>query len=207
MIRSERGVVTTDFLFAVIVAFGMSALVFSLTFTLSVVEITQYIVYSAARAQAGAHENPDKQATLARNKYDQLKQNPVFSPLYSNGWFEISSKTDLEIAQGKETLNRKSFADDYPARGGTNRESFHGVRTTLTAKMLELTLPLIGKVTPEDDGFKTRIAAILIREPTQQECQDYMRVRREKLWEIDNRRFTALPRAPDIAVPWEDNGC
>ena len=54
----------------------------------------------------------------------------------------------------------------------------------------------------------TRLNAILIREVSQKECQDYMDQRREELWNFDgNNRFSRFRGNNDIATPWEDNGC
>ena len=53
MIRNQRGFITIDFLFSLVLVLGFSALLFIMTFTLLVAEVTQYITYAAARNYPG----------------------------------------------------------------------------------------------------------------------------------------------------------
>lgn len=196
------GFVTTEFLFAVIIAFGMTLATFALTFTLSTVEIAQYIVYSSARAQAAGNMNIEAQKKSAQLKYETLSLKSSFSNLFQNGWFTLSKPADLEIRSG----NGENFEKDYA--GSDLAYDFQGVRATFTANVLEMQLPLLGKIQPDDDnGFRTRLTAFLIREPSMQECNDFMEARKEKLWDYDGAgRFTRFKKS-DAPTPWEDNGC
>ncbi len=58
--KKSAGFITIDFIFALITVFGLSTLLFALTFTLSVVEIVQYITFSSARSFYAAHLNKEK---------------------------------------------------------------------------------------------------------------------------------------------------
>ncbi len=203
--NNSGGFVTTEFLFAVIIAFGMTLITFALTFTLSTVEIAQYATFSASRAHAAANFDIDAQKKAAQIKYDSLVTTGSFSNLFKNGWFTLSKSEELEVRSG----NGENFERDYPSSDSSASFNFQGVRTTFTAKILEMQLPFLGKIQPEeDDGFKTRLTAFLIREPSQKECIDFMEARKEKLWDYDgNGRFARFRKSSDVPTPWEDNGC
>lgn len=195
----QKGFITTEFLFAIAIAFGMSMLTFAMTFTLSTVEVAQYIVYSAARAQAAGNLDQKTQVDEAKNKYNSLITDKRLASLFLNGWFLISKKADLEVKPG----NNENFSGDYK-KGGY--DTFQGVRTTFTAKILEMQVPFLGKITPDDDGFKTKIVALMIRESSTQECVKFMNDRVPQFSSFD-RFKTFLSNAKDPPIPWEDNGC
>ncbi len=197
--KNQKGFVTAEFLIAIVIAFGLTVLTFSLTMTLSVVEVAQYVVFSSSRAHSAANYDVDAQKKAATNKFNNLMASPSLAPLFGNGWFTISQP---EIRSG----NGDNFEREY---GGTDpRKNLQGVRATFKAKILEMRLPMIGNVSPEDDGFAAKLNAILIREVSQQECIDYMNQRREFLWNFDGGgRFSRFKPSGDLPTPWEDNGC
>jgi hypothetical protein len=200
--KSQKGFVTTEFLIAIVIAFGLTVLTFSMTLTLSVVEVAQYAVFSASRAHSAANYNVEAQKKAAQNKYQQLITGPGLAPLFTNGWFEVSLPAQLEIRSG----NGVNFEKEY---GGTDpRKNLQGVRATFKAKILEMRLPMVGDVAPEDDSFMTRLNAILIREVSHKECMDFMEKRKEELWTFDgSNRFSKFKKNSDTPTPWEDNGC
>lgn len=197
--RSQSGFITVEFLFAIVIAFGMSMLVFAITFTLSTVEIGQYIVFSTARAHAAANFDKTAQSDTAKAKYTALLADPGLGSLFANGWFTLSKPAQLEIKQGYGD----NFNSDYDS---DSRGDLQGVRSTFTAQVLQMKLPLIGSVTPENGSFSARLTGILIREPTEQECEQYMDQRNEELWNLGSGRFQAY-RQGTTPTPWEDNGC
>ena len=81
-----------------------------------------------------------------------------------------------------------------------------GVRANLVSKVLSMKLPLIGKTSDEDNGFSTKVASILIREPTQEECQNLIKSRYSALMGLDNRYQPYSNHQSDY-VAMEDNGC
>ncbi len=204
--NGQRGFITTEFLFAIVIAFGMSMLTFAMTFTLSTVEVAQYIVYSAARAQAAGNLDKNSQIEEARLKYASLAADKKLSSLFTNGWFSISKKSELDVRPGSGS-STDNFGGDYQ-KGGY--DTFQGVRTTFIAKILELNVPFLGKVTPEDGGFKTRILALMIREPSHQECVKFQNDRVVQFGNnpsFDGRFGSFLSKSKDLPIPWEDNGC
>lgn len=199
---NQRGVTTIDFLFAIIIAGGLSAIVFAVTYTLTVVEVTQYIAFSTARAHLAGNVDMASQEKSARDKYEALTSSDAFRSLYSGSWFSVSPANEIEIRQGPT-----HFADDYPAQTEGNREVFHGVRINLTADILQMNLPFIGRVVPEDDSFTTRVAAFLIREPSFDECKRFLEDRQNAMWSVGGSRFSQFNRNASVDVAWEDNGC
>ncbi|MEZ0393093.1 MAG: hypothetical protein ACAH59_12805 [Pseudobdellovibrionaceae bacterium] len=209
---NQKGFVTSEFLIAVIIAFGLTILTFAMTFTLSIVEVAQYIVYSSSRAHAAANLNIDAQRKAAEMKYDSLLKGPVFAPLFSNGWFQLSgtgqgsgSMPRLEIRSG----GGENYLSDYSKQGADEekKNSLQGVRATFQSNLLELKLPLVGTISPEDDGFRARLTAMLIREVSLQECQKFMEDRVQALWSLGGGRPNRFKKNQTTDVPWEDNGC
>jgi hypothetical protein len=201
---NQKGFITLDFLFAFIICFSLSAVVFAFAITLSVVEIGQYIVFAASRAHSAAHISPEEQAQLARSKYASLLQDRVIKPIFSNGWFSLSSPAQLEIRQG----NGSNFEADYPTSGDLpNRKIFQGVRATFNAKMLYMQLPFIGSTSDDERGFTSRIAAVLLRNPSQVECQTFMEARIDAIWNLEGGRANRFKSSSSQLIPQEDNGC
>lgn len=199
---NQGGFILTEFLIAVAIASGLTILTFAMTFTLSTVEVVQYIVYSTSRAHAAANYDQQAQQDTARKKYQSLAESKAFKFLFTNGWFEISKPSELDIRSGSGS----NFSQDYALNNA--HPSTQGVRVNFTAKLLEMQLPMLGSVTPEDSkGFTTRVNALLIREVSMKECQDYFQKERpEALWGLENNRFSSY-RKPSVEAPWEDNGC
>jgi len=207
MKSSQKGFITLDFIFAVLISFSMCAVLFAMTMTLTVAEIAQYITYSAARAQAGAHKNPSEQELAARNKYEKLVNSPVFAPLFKNGWFSLSEKSQLEVRGGEtQTASQGSFKAEYPSTGGSDRFMWTGVRTKFTALILSMKLPMLGRTTEDDGGLSTRVMTVMIREPSQSECQTFMQDRYAKIMSLDTR-FQNYGTHKTSYLPMEDNGC
>jgi len=198
-LNNQSGLVTVDFLFALVLGFGMSAILFAMTFTLTVVEVAQYITFSAARAHTAANSTVSAQKDAARDKYATLISSPAFAPLFRGGWFEISKKDELDIRSG----NGETFQNEYRSNQ-QNRAVFTGVRAQLTAHMLDMQLPMIGKTSDDEGGFKTKILTILIREPNEDECQKFINDRAAKIQGLESSRFSTYTSR---YFPMEDNGC
>ncbi|MGE0526803.1 MAG: hypothetical protein AB7G93_19665 [Bdellovibrionales bacterium] len=169
---SEAGLITVDFLFALVLILGFTSLMFVLSFSLSVASLTQYITFAAARNYAVAHLDRAAQEQRAQLKYRELIENPVFTALYSNGWYQIDAQPNI----GDHTQTNPEFQD---ATSGVNL--FWGVGTTFVARVLDFRIPFFGSTAPDSDGsgsgFKTYLGSYLGREPTTQECLDFVAAR------------------------------
>jgi len=165
MIRNERGLITVDFLFSMVLIFGLSGLLFVLTLTLSLASVTQYVTFAAARNYTTAHIDPATQEQRGVAKYMELTAHPVFKPLYNNGWFKVDAEPNI----GDHTQVVPEFQQ---ATEGVNK--FWGVGTSFTAMVLDFKIPFFGSTAPDGDGsgegFKTYMGSYLGREVTTEEC-------------------------------------
>ncbi len=171
-LRNERGILTVDFIFSMVLILGLSGLLFVLCFSLAVASVTQYVTFAAARNYTVAHMNQAQQVDRANLKYKELTENKVMKPLYNNGWFAV----DAVPGVGDHTQLVPGFQE---ATQGVNK--FWGVSTDFTAKVLSFTIPFFGATAPDDDGsgdgFKARMGTYLGREPTEEECLNFTAAR------------------------------
>lgn len=162
---NQRGILTVDFLFSMVLILGLAGLMFVLSFTLSVASVTQYVTFAMARNYTTAHITQDLQRDRGNAKYRELINNPVLKPLYSNGWYTIDEVPGI----GDHTTLIPEFQQ---ATEGVNK--FWGAGTTFTAKVLSFTIPFFGSTTPDTDGsgdnFKTYLGSYLGREVSTEEC-------------------------------------
>lgn len=173
VLNSERGILTIDFIFAFIMVMGFASLMFALSMTLTLVEVTQYITFASARNFYAAHIAPPAQEAMATNKYEELTNDAVFAPLYKNGWFSIQHPPvvgDISIK-----------FPEYQTTNAGDPNLFWGVGTSFVARMLDFNIPIYGSTTNEGDGsgdgFNTFIASYLGREVTTNECVNFSRNR------------------------------
>lgn len=209
--RQQLGVVTTEFVLSIVLISGVAVALFALSYTLVVVEVTQYIAFSVARAHAVAHRNPDLQKEVAESKYQALISKPPISHFFKGQWFEIAKPTELQIKQGLNPDD--NFASQIGNNsGGNNYNRFQGVMIRLVPKIMNFKIPLIGNTNPdgEDEAFATNINGLLIREPTAFECQEYFKNRNKaEVWRSlmsDSASGIYQIKDNDFANS-EDNGC
>jgi hypothetical protein len=203
--KNQSGFITMDFLFAFVLVMAFSALLFALTLTLTVAEVTQYITYAAARNYVAAHQSEIQQNAQATQKFNNLVGNSVFKPLYSNNWFIIDKAPNVGH------LSTTLFPA-YQQPGPGDPDLFWGVGVNFTAKILDFQVPFYGSTAPDSNqgsGFKTFIASYLSREPTFDECYNFMQQRWNQI-----RTLTVSGGAPystdttdNSAFPITDNGC
>ena len=108
-IANNRGLVSADFIFSLVIAMGLSMVLFVVTFTFSVSEVAQYILFSASRAHAAGHLDQPNQEKMGKDKFDELLADKVFVPLFKeSGWFVLNN---LDIRGGGP--NAKNFNEEY----------------------------------------------------------------------------------------------
>ena len=202
--RNERGLITVDFLFSIVLVMGLFALMFVVTFTLSVASVTQYITFAAARNYSPAHIDQESQARMGSEKYLELTNHDVFKPLYRNGWFRVDDEPNI----GDHTQIIPEFQG---ATGGVNK--FWGVGTSFTAMVLDFKIPFFGSTAPDSDGsgegFKTYMASYLGREPTTEECLRFTAARWDairKLAVSDGAGYSSGTSSSGY-YPQTDDGC
>lgn len=202
-LNSSSGFVTADFVFSFLLSAMMTTLLFALCFSFTIIEISQYIAFSANRAATPARKNFDEQRARVDEKFQQLTTNPVLQPLLTNGWFSLALR-DVRLQEDPN--------DNYEEynQGGTIVPT-SGVRLTLTAEILNLNLGPFGRIESETgDGFNLTIGSLLFREPTQEECQSLIRTRYERILQL-SESYPTLGSVGSTSengyFPMEDNGC
>lgn len=198
-LRNQSGFITVDFLFAFILILGFSAILFALTFTLTVVEIAQYSTYASARVYYGANKTEAQQKQAALDKYnDLINKNKVFSPLFKNGWFKVQPEPFVGNA-----------ATIMPEYGQNPMNSFFGVSTIFNAEILKMQIPLFGATDPNDKGFKTTIASYLGREVSSMECAAFVQNRWNGILKLKPSRGASYQTntTPAGYIPVIDDGC
>jgi hypothetical protein len=205
ILANSKGFLSADFIFSIIIASGLCVVFFSLTFTLSMVEVGQYIAYSVTRAHSAAHKTQDDQEKAAKIKFASLQKNKVLRPLFNNGWFEIGN---LEIRGAG--ANGKNFSDRYPKETNSDKGVPQvGIRLSFEAKLLNIKIPMLGPTDPDGNGFKAFLTGMMIREPSAKECRDQIENDRYKAILNLDKRFEQIagPASERKYVPMEDNGC
>lgn len=189
-LQNEDGILILDFIFATMVVFSLSAILFSFAFTFSIVEVVQYISYATARNYSLAHLNESRQRERAEQKFQELTNNQVVRPLVTTGWFEIGN------AQIGDQFNNEYNPD--PSR---DSDIFVGARIPFSAPILFKRIPLLGATASDGDQFTANIQSFLAREPTFSECKALIEQRKDEL------RVLGLNLDPNEAVIIMDNGC
>ena len=203
--KKQRGVIAVDFLFAFVLVSGFAFALLSLTLTLTVVELTQYITYSSARSFMAGHISYVEQTKLGQAKYSELVTNPIFSPLYKNGWFIIQ---DDKANIGDHENEAPFEVIQYPPKGD-EPNNFWGTSTSFTAKVLNFRVPLYGSTTDNDGkgAFISYIGSYLGREPSQSECEgSFVKNRWKQLRNIIGSAVKTYTKE-DGYHSFTDNGC
>ncbi len=194
--RDQRGFLTLDFLFALILVMGMTSIFMALTLTLSVVETTQYMTFAAARVFQGAHFSQNDQTELAKAKFYQLRDSAVIKPFFLNEWYEL----------GEPTIG--DFNREYAQATDFDKNTFWGVRVLFKAPVLHMQNPMLGSSTDDGgDGLTARVQSFLSREPNTDECQAFNQQRWGAIRKLDVRYSHGnVPEKPG-STNLADNGC
>jgi hypothetical protein len=196
-LKDERGFITLDFIFALVLSISVSMVFFAVAITLSLVEAAQYVTYATSRAYMGAHENKALQEELGRNKFAELMALPAFKTFLGKEWFKV----------GPPQLS--DFSADYGETPNDDNNVFVGARVPIDAVILHLRVPFLGS-TVEDAGVgKATLNSYLMREVTTEECREqFNRQRFSKIKELPVNSGAAYQAAPgDKEKLVTDNGC
>lgn len=193
---SSAGFITIDYLFAFTLTMGFTAILFSLSLTLTVASITQYVTFSAARGFSSSHTTVAEQSNFAAAKFKSLVASSVLGPFYNNGWFKISTPDIGDLTASRPEL--------------TGIDAKFGVGTQFTAAILDFNIPFFGKTDPDSDGsgrgFQAYIFSITGRESTMEECLQFSSQRWNLIKAMDNR-YSGGQYTNDRYVSIADDGC
>lgn len=200
-LASERGFLTIDFLFAIMATLGCMMLLLRVTMALVSVQISQYIVYAAARAHSAADISEADQKDAGEEKYASLLKDAGLMV-----GFLIPGQTiqkDGVIGEFNSIYSPPSGEDGTAELG----IPFVGARSEIKLPRLGISVPIFGKTADSDLEFKTYVNAMLFREPSQTECREFYKVQRyDAILKLDNRFSKASSYIKDY-VPMEDSGC
>lgn len=212
LVRNQRGFLTADYLFSFIAGIGLFMIIFGITMTLTVTEVSQYIAYSISRAQASSHVDRLKQESMAKNKFAEIKKNRVFGFIFHSGWFDLKLESIRSGGADNPGANG-TFADDYPDRkddDGERRVPAVGIRLQFETFMLSQKNPITGSTSDGETPFQAKITGLMIREPSQAECKKQLMftTRYRTILKLDEQRYSHLGTIPESSyVALEDNGC
>ncbi len=197
ILSNSDGILSVDYIFALVLAMGFMIILFSLSMTLTMVDIVQYMTFSSARVYAVAYTSEQESIELAKNKFIDLYTHPAVSPMFEKSkWFVV----------GEPKIGDRS--DRYPPNSGSeNKHTFYGVSVGFNAKMLDIKIPFYGSTNTRDDGqgFVSEVHSFLGREPSLGDCINFTSKRLQWLYEAYNhpRLRNSLNEYKLIA----DNGC
>jgi hypothetical protein len=194
VLKDQRGMLTLDFIFALMVSIGFAIVFFSIAVTLSLVEVAQYVTYTTSRAYAGAHETKGQQEELARARFDEVMATPAVKTFLGQQWMKL----------GPPQLG--DYGSEYPDDPGSDNDVFVGARIPLDAKLLHLNIPFLGSTAEDSNVGKATLNSYLDREVTTTECREQFT--RQRFQQLKNMSGTPYGQAPgDKDVLITDNGC
>ncbi len=218
-LQNSKGFLTIEFTVALLISVAFSIMFFVLAFSLSSSMIAQYIAFAVGRIYSGGHVNESMQRELAANKCVAILGNrslcpganagpqraiPAFGKLFNQGWFT------LKLESVHSGVGGDVFADYNGSPDGT-KLIVTGVRFSYATKILNLTLGPLGKTNPDETPLTANVTGFMLRNPTQEECQKFMKVenRHRALLELDARfkNYDRQQGSNPQYFPMEDNGC
>ncbi|MBN8535455.1 MAG: hypothetical protein J0M15_00255 [Deltaproteobacteria bacterium] len=205
-IANNTGFLTIDFILSIIISFSLAVLFFVVAFTLSSIEVAQYIAYSVGRTYSAGHINISEQESLARKKMTQIMNKPGLGKLFKQGWFELGfDKPAFRSGYKGEIFN------EYDSEPDGTKLIATGVRLLFKTNLFNMKLGFLGSTNPTDQSFTSKVTGFMLRNPTSDECQKFMSVgvRHKAIIELDlrYRDNDKSPGSNSKYLPMEDNGC
>jgi hypothetical protein len=195
-LKKQKGILTIDFIFSFMMVMGLFQLFYVLTYTFMVAHLTQYITFASARMFFAGHMDVQSQEALAQRKFDDLTQNTPMAAFYRNA-FSISNFEAREFTE---------IAAPAP-----ERQKFVGVRVNFISRVLDFTVPLLGRTSTELQGqaFSADFSSYLYREPTSSECFRFIEDRARAIKNLNGKYSQADGFGfTDATVGiFADNGC
>lgn len=215
-IHSSSGFIIADFLFAFVLVLSIGIFIFGITFSLATIEVAQYIVWSTARNYSTANVTEAVANTNAHTKFQNLTAQ--FPSLTGNGeadpWFELLETNlvvgDLSVLDNQ--LKSEISADDKKNR---DRQPWTGASAKIYLKLFAgFKIPFLGKVAKDKADFEFPVRALIIRNPSQEECRNFFYNQRygEGIKKLENITLAPtsdanFPAPATLNGLGEDNGC
>lgn len=210
-IKSQQGGITIDFIFAFVLIMGLGAILLTLSLTMTVASITQYITYSSARALMLGHHTSDEQVFNGQKQFVRLYTSPLMAPLYNGGWFELRNPALLPKVGDIQNFDT-GFPDVQIPMNEPNL--LVGFTIGFVARVLDFHIPFYGSTSDlggDGSGFATTIASFLSKEPSVAQCRDFNLGRWKAIRKLNVPGGFAdySSNTSDNGVIWwiNDNGC
>lgn len=155
ILKSNSGLISIDFLFGFLLSFAFLMIFFALAYSLTIVEVVQYVAYASSRTYMASDANDSEQKKNALAKADNLKA--LLIKHMDTAWFVMGAPNGPVLQISKTDPDPKEFAI--------------GVHIPLTLKLIDFKVPFFGstKLTNPGQGFQTSLSSYLITEPTEKE--------------------------------------
>lgn len=218
-LNNSKGFLTIEFTVALLISVAFSIMFFVLAFTLSSSLIAQYVAFAIGHAYSGGHVTEGAQRALAANKCLSILGNrsmcpgsdanpsrpvPAFGRLFSQGWFSLKLES---FHSGKNG----DVYTEYPGSPDGTKLPSTGIRMIYTTNLFNLKLGPLGSTNPQDEKFSAKVTGFMLRNPTQEECQTFMKVenRHRAIINLDDRykQYDRQAGSNPEYFPMEDNGC
>lgn len=207
--NNSSGFITGEFIFAMVLAAGVSSVLFAITFTLSVIEISQYISFASTRSMISGNMTPEDQEQAAKDKYKNIINKKPLRGLFFGDGAMFALSTDIDVRIGGSS--GKDFREAYASAGADLTRTFYtGTRIELTPKIMNMKIAFLGSTSEsgEATAFTTKLDSLLIREPSWQECNElYVNQRYQAIGNMNDRFKEYGNKGSSQYVPLEDNGC
>ncbi len=207
--RNQSGFIIADFLFSFVLVIGVGIFIFALTFSLATIEISQYIVWSSARAYSSGNIDEAAASLAATKKFKSLSaQFPLLTGEGSpSPWYRLEN-FKAQNHETEATFVGKVSGPDLQNRDGNTerRQPWTGASADIYLKLFaSIGIPFFGKVSsdPEKD-FSFRVYAFIIRNPSYFECTEFFKVRFEEIQKLDTFDKLGTDNKNYLV---EDNGC
>lgn len=216
--KNNSGFIAAEFLFAFSMIIGCGILIFALTFTLTTIEIAQYITWSAARSYAAGNLSEADSNKAATTKYKNLTG--MFPLLTGQGnsspWFEMSLKP-ITGALVEAQVSPSSSRDNKDS-GQQVRQSWDGVAADIDLKLFKgLQIPFLGKIVANPEDLVFQVRSHLMRHPSEEECFSFFKDKYQKgILQLKTPKdlssgggqpeWNGLNQATSVVLI-EDNGC
>ncbi len=211
MKNSQGGFIAADFLFSFTLVISIGIIIFAFTFSLATIEISQYIVWSAARNYSAAYTNEAEASANARKKFNFLSaQFPLLTGVGASdkSWFTLDDFTAGDLAKNSNFTSKITNNADLQNADGANekRQPWIGATAKLSLNLFtSIQIPFLGKLVDDPEKFKFRIYAFILRHPSISECQKFYDQRFEEgIQKMES--FSSIGEATSY-VRQEDNGC
>ena len=211
--RSERGSLTIDYLFALILVLGFSLIIMAFSATLVTVEVVQYAAFAGARRFFAGNKTFGAQEVAAESAVQSVLNNQKYNiaPLFNSGWFATGNP---EICGGPNTQNSPTICSKFENGGGEQGPwgTFEGVIIPFYADVLNFHVPFFGSTVKTsasgaNQTFQVNINSFLGREPSFSECHSFWHDRWSEIQNLGYRVPAGAKVSAKSVVVELDNGC